>query len=310
MVKIIRNIESVPQTDVVLTIGFFDGVHCGHRYLIDHLNQIAKEEGLASSILTFWPHPRLVLNEEYQPKLLNTNEEKLALFEKLPVDYCVQIPFTYELSNLSAFEFMSQILKDKLHVRHLVIGYDHRFGHNREEGFEDYCRYGESLGIKVTKAPGFEMYGQNVSSSFIRKKLQNGEVSEVAQLLGYPYFLKGTVCHGKMLGRSLGYPTANLTPESENKLIPLEGVYAVMVTHKGMNYLGMTCIGNRPSVESEGQISIETNIFEFEEDIYGDEITLHFLHYLRPLKKYDSLEELRAALQDDELHTRELFMCL
>lgn len=296
--KFIRNIDEMPQENVVLTIGFFDGVHCGHRYLIDYVRKIACEKQLKSAVLTFWPHPRMVLHEKYQPKLLNTNDEKISLIETLPIDYCIQIPFTQLLSSLSAYEFMS-VLKTKLHVCQLIIGYDHRFGHNREEGFEQYCEYGKLLHINVVKAPVYEQDGRSISSSYIRSLILSSEIKKANSFLGYEYELTGRVGCGKKIGRTLGFPTANLIPDSEYKIIPAAGVYAVRVEYEGKVYQGVTCVGNCPTLGSDNKTTIETNLFDFDEELYGREISLRFVDYIRPLQKFPTLEALRCAMTKD-----------
>lgn len=300
MVNFIHTIQESPDSDLILTIGFFDGVHCGHRYLVDYMQTIARKENLKSAILTFWPHPRMVLQQEYQPKLLNTIEEKLERISQLPIDYCFQIPFTKEFSNLSAYDFMKEILRDQLHVRHLIIGYDHRFGHNREEGFDEYCQYGKELGIVVTQAPVFSIEDKNISSSLIRRLLSKGDVAQAKNFLGYPYTLTGEVVHGKRIGQSIGFPTANLQPNSPIKIIPSDGVYAVKIVIQNNCYTGMACIGSRPTLEKGGKTSIEINIFDFDHSIYGETIQIQFYEYIRPLCKFTDLQELQKALELDK----------
>lgn len=299
MVKFIHNIEESPDSELILTIGFFDGVHCGHRYLIDYMRTIAEKEQLKSAILTFWPHPRMVLHKEYQPQLLNTIEEKQEKLCQLNIDYCYQIPFTIELSNLSAYDFMKNILREKMHVKHLIIGYDHRFGHNRLEGFEDYNRYGKALGIEVSQAPVFSIENKNISSSLIRRLLISGEVSQANNFLGYPYTLTGEVVHGKKIGQTIGFPTANLSPNTTTKVIPSAGVYAVKIVYKKELFSGMACIGTRPTLETNGSTSIEINIFDFNRKIYGETLSIQFYEFIRPLYKFSDKEELKAALQSD-----------
>lgn len=298
--RIINNIKNFPGEKLALTIGFFDGLHIGHRYLLKNLCELGRKEELQTAILTFWPHPRTVFQEAYQPKLLNTFEEKNELFHTLPIDFCIQIPFTMELAQYSAFDFMRDFLKETLHVEHLIIGYDHRFGRNREAGFEDYVSHGERLSMKVSQAPVFKTEnGDNVSSSFIRRLIDKGEVKEAKEYLGYFYKMSGIVEHGQKIGSSIGFPTANLRPYSTHKIVPALGVYAVKVTVNNQTYKGMACIGTRPTFESKGEPTIEVNIFNFQKDLYGKEITVEFVEFLRPQQRFSSKEALISALEED-----------
>ena len=213
----------------VATIGFFDGVHRGHRFLIEQVKRLATEQNLASSLITFPVHPRKIMQADYQPELLSTPEEKEELLKQTGVDSCVMLPFTPELSQLSAYEFMRDVLQKQLNVRVLVIGYDHRFGHNRSEGFDDYCRYGKEIGMEVVKAEACVVNGVNVSSSVIRAFLSEGEIKLANKCLGYGYYLEGIIVDGYKVGRKLGFPTANLSVSNPDKLIPANGVYAVKV---------------------------------------------------------------------------------
>lgn len=215
--QIIRDISAITPEPCVATIGFFDGVHAGHRYLIQQVKEIAAAKGLRSALVTFPVHPRKVMNAEYRPELLTTPEEKISLLADIRVDYCLMLDFTPEISRLTAREFMTQLLKERYQVKYLVIGYDHRFGHNRSEGFEDYVRYGKEIGIEVIRAKAYtsniEIGNEPnipVSSSLIRKLLHEGEVSLAAHCLKYEYFLDGIVVGGYQVGRKIGFPTANL----------------------------------------------------------------------------------------------------
>lgn len=211
---------------------------------------------------------------DYRPELLTTSEEKLALLEGTGVDYCFMLDFTREVSHLTAHEFMSDILRDRYRVQILVIGYDHRFGHNRSEGFEDYCRYGSEMGIEVIRARACVCDDLHISSSVIRKMLHQGEVDRAARCLGYDYFLDGTVVSGYQVGRKIGFPTANLSVDDPDKLVPADGVYAVHVTFDGHTYNGMLNIGTRPTIGNGPERSIEVNILHFHSDIYDKFIRL------------------------------------
>ena len=297
MAILVDDITKMPQTDVVLTVGFFDGVHKGHRFLLKHLKKLAQEKGMQPVPLTFWPHPRIVLNQSYQPALLNTLSEKKSCFNSFWEGIYLMIPFTRELAEMSAYDFM-KMLAEKAHVKHLVIGHDHRFGHNRTEGFEDYIRYGKELGMEVSQAPKFEMNGQAISSSFIRKLLNTGSVGEAETCLGYTYGISGTVVHGKEIGRTMGFPTANIEAEA-TKCIPGEGVYAVKVIIDQKTHDGVACIGTRPTFEKDGKPSIEVHIIDFSGNLYDKRLRVLFIDKIRDPKKFDTAEALSDAIKAD-----------
>ena len=269
--EIISDINHQALPPSVATIGFFDGVHRGHRFLINQVKEVADKDGLYSALVTFPMHPRQVIQTTYHPQLLSSPKEKLELLETTQVDYCLLLPFTQELSLLSAREFM-QLLRNKFNIHTLVIGYDHRFGHNRSESFEDYCRYGEELNIYMVRARAYTDGEDKISSSVIRQLLKEGKVSQAAQFLGYNYYLDGTVVDGYKVGRKIGFPTANLQVDCSDKLIPSEGVYAVYVYVEGKKWAGMLNIGHRPTINNGNNVSIEVNILNFSEDIYHKEI--------------------------------------
>ena len=250
------------------TIGFFDGVHHGHRYLIQQVRAVAARRGCLSAVVTFPVHPCKVMRPEFCPPLLNTTQEKLGLLEATGLDDAILLDFTPDLASLSAYEFM-KLLKERYQVVALVIGYDHRFGHNRSEGFDDYVRYGDELGMEVVPAMAFyEAEEENaVSSSSIRKLLLAGKLTEANICLGYPYFLQGTVVGGYQVGRSIGFPTANLHVDCPDKLVPADGVYAVKVQLGDACYGGMLSIGLRPTLNNGTDRSIEVHIFDFKDDI-------------------------------------------
>jgi len=298
-VQLLRNIPEVLPQPCVATIGFFDGVHRGHRYLIEQVREVAVAHGFTSGVVTFPVHPRKVVQPEYHPELLTTYEEKVALLAETGLDYCMMLDFTPEVAILSAKEFML-FLYNHYNIRALVIGYDHRFGHNRSEGFEDYVRYGQELGIEVILAHAYIDKDVAVSSSVIRQLLSEGNVSEAASCLGYDYFLNGIVVSGYRVGRKIGFPTANLRVDDPDKLVPSDGVYAVRVTVAGQSYGGMLSIGYRPTMANGTDRSIEVNIFNFHSDIYEQYICLSFVRYLRPELKFDSIDELIAQLHKDK----------
>lgn len=305
--QIITDTSAHKPEACVATIGFFDGVHTGHRYLIQQVKEIAAAKGLHSALVTFPVHPRKVMNADYRPELLTTPEEKINLLSETGVDYCLMLNFTPGISRLTAQEFMTQVLKERYQVKCLVIGYDHRFGHNRSEGFEDYVRYGKAIGIEVIRARActnnIEADTANpvpVSSSLIRNLLHQGKVDLAADCLGYEYFLDGTVVGGYQVGRKIGFPTANLSVDDPDKLIPSDGVYAVWVTFDGKTYKGMLSIGYRPTIQNGTNRTIEVNILHFHSDIYDKFIRLTFVKRTRPELKFDSIDELIVQLHKDE----------
>jgi riboflavin kinase/FMN adenylyltransferase len=288
-------------TEYVATIGFFDGVHLGHQYLIENLKTIAAQQGRQSMVITFTVHPRVVLHSDFTPALLTTNDEKLKHLVESGVSACVMLDFSLEMSLLSAQEFIRDILFERYKVRTLLIGYDHRFGHNRSEGFHDYVRYGEQIGVSVIEAAQFSLpHNVHISSSQIRMVLQQGHVSKAASMLGYSYSLQGLVEGGFKVGRKIGFPTANIRPLHPDKLIPAMAVYAVVVNLDGEFYKGMMNIGVRPTLGNGAETSLEVNIFDFAEDIYNQEIEVCFIDRIRSEQKFDSLEALTAQLAQDK----------
>lgn len=302
--------DGMPAVASAATIGFFDGVHRGHQYLIRQVVQCAASRGQASLLVTFRRHPRQVMHADYQPQLLSTFEEKCALLAATGADYCATLDFTMDLAAMSARQFMADILRDKFGVRTLVIGYDHRFGHDRVAGFADYVEYGRELGMEVVRAEPFSMGGVNVSSSVVRACLCDGEVAMAARCLGRPYALSGTVVEGFHEGHGLGYPTANLQPEDPCKLVPKGGVYAVKVRLQGRQaaFAGMLNIGTRPTLDNGDNRSIEVYLLDFSGDLYGCRLTLDFICRLRDEKKFRNKGELANQLRADEAAVRNL-MC-
>ena len=305
--EIRSDINHQPLPPTVATIGFFDGVHRGHRFLINQVKKAAVKDGLCSALVTFPVHPRQVMQSTYRPQLLSSPKEKLELLETTGVDYCILLPFTQELSKLSAREFM-QLLRDKFNIRMLVIGYDHRFGHNRSDSFEDYCRYGKELDIYIVRARAYTDGEDKISSSVIRQLLKEGEVGQAAKFLGYNYYLDGTVVDGYKVGRKIGFPTANLQVDCSDKLIPSEGVYAVYVYVEGKKWAGMLNIGHRPTLNNGKDLSIEVNILHFSEDIYHKEMRIEFVKYLRPEEKYDTIDALIAQMHKDREETAKILL--
>ena len=290
----------------VATIGFFDGVHQGHRFLIRQVRREAEARGLASSVITFPIHPRQVLQSDYRPRLLTTPPEKLQLLEQTGVEQCILLDFTPHLAGLSARDFM-EVLKHRYRIAALLIGYDHRFGHNRSEGFDDYARHGRELGIEVLPAEACRLEdGTAVSSSLVRRLLADGDIAQANRCLGYSYFINGTVVGGHRVGHRLGYPTANLLPGHPDKLVPANGVYAVRVEIGGERRGGMLNIGRRPTIGNGDDRSIEAHIFDFDRDIYGQPLRLEFVRRIRPERKFASIDELSAQLRRDAQEIRAL----
>ena len=303
--EIISDINHPALPPSVATIGFFDGVHRGHRFLIEQVCEAAAVRGLASSVITFPVHPRKVMHPDFHSELLTTCDEKTALLADTGIDYCIMLDFTPDLARLSAKQFMA-VLKGDYQVQALVIGYDHRFGHNRSEDFDDYVRYGQELGMEVILAQAYSNNEMTVSSSAIRHLLLEGDVSEAANCLGYHFFLNGTVVNGYHVGRKIGFPTANLRVSDSDKLIPCDGVYAVRVCVEGKEYGGMLSIGYRPTLENGPDRSIEVHIFRFDADIYQQPMRLSFVRRTRPELKFDSIEELIAQLHRDEVEIKSI----
>jgi len=298
--EIIHNIPSRLLKPCVATVGFFDGVHRGHRFLIDRVKEIASAKGYQSAVITFSIPPRQIMNPLYKPQLLTTYSEKMDLLADTGIDECMALNFSKELSNYSALQFMTDILSIRYNVRHLIVGYDHRFGHNRSEGFEDYVHYGQGIGIEVERMPAFLWDNKPISSSAIRQLLSEGEVAAASEALSYTYFLNGTVTSGHQVGRQIGFPTANVAVEGDDKLIPEGGVYAVKVRVGEKEYKGMLNIGHRPTLNNGNDLSIEVHILNFDTDIYNCPIRISFIRRIRSEHKFDNVNALKVQLQKDK----------
>lgn len=294
--------------ELVATIGFFDGVHRGHRFLIDRVIEEAQRSGMSSAVITFDRHPREVLQTDYQPDLLSTLDEKLLLLSKTHVDNTVVLHFDASLAALTAHDFMRDVLQGQLKVRKLIIGYDNRFGHNRSEGFDDYVRYGKELGIEVIRADAFLPDDVRVSSSVIRTCLREGRVEEANRLLGYDYTIESRIVSGYQNGRKMGFPTANLDVTRCQQLLPASGVYAVLVRLKDSVgwKRGMMNIGHRPTFNGT-TTSMEVNLFNFSGDLYGQELLVSFISKIRDERKFDSIDALAEQLQHDKVQINKLF---
>jgi riboflavin kinase/FMN adenylyltransferase len=286
---------------VAATIGFFDGVHAGHRFLIDRLRRIAAEQQLPSAVVTFPVHPRKILDRRYCPQLLNGLEEKLYRLSTTGIDCCMVLDFTETLSNRTACEFIRTTLCRELNVKHLLIGYDHRFGKNREEDSSAYRQYAAAAGIAVTVAEPFRMDNLNVSSTRIRQLLADRDIAAANLLLSYPYLLKGRVVEGNRIGRTIGFPTANLRPDNREKIIPGTGIYAVNVRLDGMLRTAMCYIGRRPTVapNDDAEQRIEVHLPDFSGNLYGQTLEIEFVRFIRHDMRFDSIEALRQQLMLD-----------
>lgn len=284
----------------VVTSGTFDGVHLGHQKILNRVKEVAERNGGETVVITFWPHPRLVLHPEDRTlKLLNTFEEKAALLKAQGIQHLLRIPFTKEFSQLSSADFIQRILVDTIGTKKLVIGYDHHFGKNREGSFGELKTNGKTFGFDVEEIPAQDIDHITVSSSKIRKALESGDAATATHFLGHPYSVTGLVVKGDKLGRVMGYPTANISVESHFKLIPADGIYAVRVQHGSRRHGGMLYIGMRPTVDGV-QRTIEVNIFDFDADIYGETITVTFEALLRSDIRFKDLEALRNQLHLDK----------
>lgn len=300
--KIYHGVEDFTKLDfAVVTSGTFDGVHVGHQKIFSRLREIATRHNGESVVITFWPHPRLVLHpEDNSLKVLNTFEEKAELLKEQGIHHLIRIPFTKEFSQLTSEQFIKKILVETIGTKKLVIGYDHHFGKNREGSFEQLKLNGPKYGFEVEEIPRQDVDHVGVSSTKIRKALDEGDIETATHFLGKPYSLTGRVVSGDKLGRLIGYPTANLEIEVKHKLVPMDGIYAVTILHEHKKYGGMLYIGNRPTINGTKQ-NIEVNIFDFGKDIYGESLTVNFHKLIRGDKKLSDLEALKEQISLDKI---------
>ena len=291
----------------VLTIGTFDGVHIGHQKIIERLNEIKDNTLEKSMILTFFPHPRMIVDHREDIKMLTTMEEKIQLLEKFGLNELIIEPFTPQFSRLSALEFVRNILVRKLNLKKLVIGYDHQFGKNREGNFEQLVAYGELYDFSVEKISAQEIENVSVSSTKIRKAIDSGDIELANTYLGYAYLLTGEIIKGKGIGRKMNFPTVNLDIKEDYKLIPKKGVYIVKASFDGYTNFGIMNIGFRPTVGGSGQ-TIEIHLLDFNGDLYGKKMQVEVLKRLRDEKKFESVEELALQISKDEKIARKWLM--
>ncbi|PCH77314.1 MAG: riboflavin biosynthesis protein RibF [Flavobacteriaceae bacterium] len=298
--KTFHGLEHFNTADkTIITIGTFDGVHVGHQKVIKKLLKSASKKKRPSVLLSFFPHPRMVLQKETGIKLLNTIEEREELLAKTGLENLVIIPFNKDFSRLTALDFVRKILVNKLDVSRLLIGYDHQFGKNREGNFEQLTEYGHTYGFKVDKIAALDIDSISISSTKIRKALETGNIQMANTYLGYEYMLSGTVVKGHNLGEKIGYPTANLQIQEDYKLIPKTGAYVSKSFLNGIWVYGMTNIGYRPTVNGKHQ-TIETHFFDFKDDLYDRKIRIHLMDYIREEQKFDSVAQLKVQLLKDK----------
>ncbi|AMQ57036.1 bifunctional riboflavin kinase/FAD synthetase [Algoriphagus sanaruensis] len=305
--KIYEGLEGFePVSNAVVTSGTFDGVHLGHQKILKRIREIARSIQGETVLITFWPHPRLVLHpHNHQLRLLSTFEEKANLLRQFGIDHLVTIPFTQDFSQMSSKEFIQQILIDRIHTRKLVIGYDHRFGKNREGSFEYLQQHSQEFGFELEEISREDVEEIGVSSTKIRKALESGDIRTANLYLGRPYELNGLVVKGQQIGRSIGFPTANIHVPNNYKLIPKDGVYAVEAKVEDQLYKAMLNIGNRPTVDGTKK-TVETHLFDFQGDLYNKLITVYFRDFIREEQKFDGLEALKKQLIEDQKTAKSL----
>lgn len=292
--------QFVPVKNAVVTIGTFDGVHLGHRAIFNKMIQDARKIGGQTVVVTFFPHPRVVLNINSENlRFITTQEKKMEIMEEIGIDHVIVIPFTKEFSRMSSESFIKSIIVDKINAAKLVVGYDHHFGKNRMGDFKLLYDLGQKYQFKVERIPAQDIENIAISSTKIRKALEVGDVKKANKWLGYQYSICGTVIHGHALGRELGFPTANIHTDLPYKLISFQGVYACFVDFKGKEYKGMANIGHRPTVGDDG-LSTEVHLFDFDQEMYGETVCLRFVDRIRSEIKFDGIDALKQQLQRDK----------
>ncbi len=305
--QVLYSIDQLPYNQAtVATIGTFDGVHQGHREVIRQLKEEGKQFGLQTLLITFDPHPRIILKKDADElRLLSNPQEKIDIFQELSIDFLLILPFTYEFSQTTARDFIQNYLIDKLHVQRMVIGYDHHFG-RMDGGFTEVGQLLLSMGVAVTRIAEKDVAQLTVSSTKIRSAIENGDLEMANKLLGYPYRICGTVIHGQEVGRTLGYPTANILLHFAMKLLPKNGVYVVAVNHNQLIYRGIMNIGTRPTFGLTEK-SIEVHLFNFDQDLYGEYLQLQVLHRVRDEKAFLDTHELKLQIQKDAEYAQGYF---
>jgi len=308
-VKVYYRLEDFSALEnAVVTTGTFDGVHLGHQTIIKRLKEIAQKENGETVVITFEPHPRIVIYNDTSIRLISSVSEKIELLEKEGIAHLIVIPFTKEFSRTSSIDFIRNILVGTIGTKKLVIGYNHFFGRNREGSFAHLKENGSLYGFEVEEIPAQEIDNIEISSTKIRKAIEKGEVRLANTYLGHPFSLRGKVVEGNKLGRTIGFPTANILVEATYKILPAIGVYAVNVVIYAVQYGGMLNIGRRPTVENEGNISIELHVFEYAGDLYGKEISILFHSRVRDERKFEGMEQLKEQLQRDKMNCKQLLV--
>lgn len=303
--QIHRNINQIPHFEkAVITIGTFDGVHLGHAQIMHQLVETAKAINGQSVVITFFPHPRNVVSADHTIQILTTQEEKYQILENLHVDHLIEVPFDKHFAEQTPEEYITNFLVHNFKPRIIITGYDHRFGKNRAGDYKLLETYGTKHNFSVKEIPAEVLEHITISSTLIREALKSGNVKKAAENLGYAYTLAGVVVEGNKMGRTIGFPTANIQPDNQDKLIPANGVYVVKVQVMNKSYLGMMNIGIRPTVNGKNR-TIEVNIFDFDQDIYGEKIKVSFIDRIRDEKKFDGLDALKNQLKADEIQSKQ-----
>jgi len=303
---IVQKPDQLEGKNIVLTMGFFDGVHRGHRALTDLVIKRSNELNLPSAVLTFWPHPRLVLNKDpHKLRFLTTLNEKSKIFSQLGFDFFIIQEFTPLIAQMSAEDFI-KFLVESYNVKHIIIGKDHRFGRNAEGNNDTLLKFSSKYSYTFEEVDIIEEYETNISSTKIREALKNGEIKKANEMLGYPYLLTGTIETGSQIGRKIGFPTANIRPIDPLKLIPANGVYAVLLNLNGRLEKGMMNIGTKPTINNAQHLTIEVHIFNFNEDIYHQKIDVAFVERIRDEKKFPDIEHLKSQLENDKRNISEI----
>ena len=305
--RLLTDGSALPATGSMAAVGSFDGVHLGHRYLLRVLCSEAQRRGLSAMAVTFRQHPLSVLRPASAPRLLTTLDERLALIEATGVDYCVLLDFTPAMASLSAEEFMSQLLRERYNVRALLMGYDHHIGSDREHSFEHYVEAGKAAGVEVVRAAEYRPEsGLAVSSSAVRRAVENGEMEKASLMLGRPYNICGPVAHGRHVGTTLGFPTANIDTAKQGKVMPRGGVYAAIAEVGDRRYRAVVNIGSRPTLDNGSDVTTEAFLLDFDGDLYDREVNLQFVVRMRDEKRFSSLTALRDAIAADAESARYL----
>ena len=299
--KVIKNHSNLEDNSyLVATIGYFDGIHLGHKEIVKRMITDAKLNNGKTVLITFWPHPRTVLQENTSVELILSESQKINLLKKMGIDILYEIEFTKEFSKISASSFIKEYLENKLKINKLIIGYNHCFGHNREGNFRFLKRNKEYLSFEIEEVKKKEIDKDlKISSSEIRKKITQGKMRDAGKMLGYPYHIRGKVVKGNGIGKNINFPTANISLKNNNKIIPMDGVYAVTINLDERNFKGMANIGFRPTVKGKNR-TVEIHIFELREDIYGLSLKINFIKHIRNEIKFDNLKELELQLNKDK----------